>query len=447
PGYIPYNTPWPLRHQCNNWYNIKLLSVENSVKPGAPEAIGDTSDFRNADSVMEGYGGGLVIAGNSIVTSGEASTYSACDSDGKAYTSSGSFSWISSMEDVLTVGESGNPVTATGFKAGTSTIILQHDGMMANFNVKVRARVPDVTSMPYTQAVGFIEEMNLTVSVAGNNSQSESLKNRTVLSQLPVSGTIVEAKHNVILRLSKKKKGNSLFSMSGGEKAEKGNSLFSISGGEKVEKGNLSTEYDSSKNQKENISSSKDGSGREMVEIQDPDELLGGAWTFHQISPDWEVYRSSNWEHESKTTYKKVLNGSVVIQFSKQENMYVGRVVRQGYISITFDAFGGRDHLLTIGKEVCWVMKTGKNVYQGEIFSFGTPGDKTGGKYNITIGVHGNAAKFLKVWSATKRAGIVSSPASEKYSDLMLRVPLPLKPGKKLKNRHNNKGGSIKLLN
>lgn len=438
PGYIPYNTPWPLQHQCNNWYTIKLISVENANTP---------SNFSNANSVMEGYGKGLTIKGNAIVTSGEVSTYTACNSDGNAYPSSGSFSWLSSMENVLVVGKSGNTVSATGFKAGTSSIMLQHDGMMAYLNVKVRAKVPNVTSMTYRQAVDSIEEMNLKASVAGNHPQNGNIENLPVLSQAPTSGSIVDANHNIILRLGKGKKKNSIFSISGGEKVDKVNSLFSISGGEKVEKGNLPTEYDSSKNQKEKISSLGDGSGREMVEIQDPDELLGGAWTFHNIRLKWQNYVSPNWESDRKTKYKNLVENAVVVQFKKQGNMYIGKVIKQGYICYTFDAFGGRDHLLTVGKEVCWVMKTGKNIYEGEIFEFTVPCDKVGGKNSITIGVYGNAAKFLQIFSGKKRLGIVSNPDSEHYSSLMLRVPVPTKPGKKLKNKYNNNGGSIELLN
>ena len=200
-----------------------------------PETVDGNKD--NTSDGLEGYVGGLMIAGKTEIISGEGVSYTACDGAGKPYPADGSFSWNSSVEDVLVLGRSGQPVTGSGFKAGTSTIVLHFDGMTKFLDVKVRVKVPDVTGMSIKQAAGSIEGLNLRTSVSGNGQNTDEL---AVVSQIPAPGTIVDADTAIFLEPGEKKAG--LFSMSGGEKVEENESIFSMSGGEKKSDQNAAKE-------------------------------------------------------------------------------------------------------------------------------------------------------------------------------------------------------------
>lgn len=202
----------------------------------APEKDGNLTDETNTSSTGEGlpgYDGGHVITGPSSMITGQSATFSVCDGQGKQYPPSGSYTWLSTMEPNFSIGKGGNPVNGTALKAGNATILLKFDGASAYFDLTIRAKVPDVTSLSYKDAAGAIDSLNLIASHAETYNQTEEKNSLVVISQIPAPGTIVEENTNIVLKLGKGKKKN-LFSMSSSEKVEKSNSIFSMSSGEKV---------------------------------------------------------------------------------------------------------------------------------------------------------------------------------------------------------------------
>ena len=108
---------------------------EPVVDTDPPVPSDETNDQETGD-VQADYVGGLMIVGNATPRTGEGIAYTACDGEGNPYTK-GSFTWNISREDIMSLGRSGNTVSGVGFKPGSSTIILHHDGMTAYLDIKI----------------------------------------------------------------------------------------------------------------------------------------------------------------------------------------------------------------------------------------------------------------------------------------------------------------------
>jgi len=98
--------------------------------------------------------GGLMIAGPAEVTVGDGVTYTATDRAGKIYTE-GSFVWSVNDRGVVNLGESGNPVSGSAYKAGTFVLMLKHDGATVFLDVRIKE-----------------EENNLFGTTGGENSET-----------------------------------------------------------------------------------------------------------------------------------------------------------------------------------------------------------------------------------------------------------------------------------
>ena len=149
---------------------------------------------QNATTPPPSHSGGLVIAGPTELLSGEGASYTATDGAGVPYTT-GSFSWVSSVEDVLVLGRSGNPVSGVGFKEGSSTVIAHYEGMTAYLDVTVKANkpnvVPDITGILAKDASAKITAAGLTPALTVGDAAPDKASEYTVYSQSPEVGKSV----------------------------------------------------------------------------------------------------------------------------------------------------------------------------------------------------------------------------------------------------------------
>ncbi|MEJ2201782.1 MAG: PASTA domain-containing protein, partial [Desulfuromonadaceae bacterium] len=136
----------------------------------------------------------------------------------------------------------GSQGSGVAFKAGTSTIIAHKDDLVAYFDVKVVARVPNLVGREVLEAMGMLQGLGLD---GGLPIEVPIKQKRKVTGQSVAAGTLAEANTLIVLEVSptatgsepESKPGNrqpaSVFSTQGGEsKEQRGTSGFSSSGGE-----------------------------------------------------------------------------------------------------------------------------------------------------------------------------------------------------------------------
>ncbi len=165
--------------------------ADDGAAPATPDA---GSGNGTGQSTSSNSMGGLIISGPAKLVAGQGVAYTACDATGTPYRL-GSFSWGISDESIMSLGKSGNPVTGSGFKAGTVTIFVHYDG-------------GDIYSGTAWLDVKIRDKKNNLFSTSGGEN-SENIGNDQ----------------------------GDLFSSSGGEQISDGSSLFSSAGGENNQAG------------------------------------------------------------------------------------------------------------------------------------------------------------------------------------------------------------------
>ena len=93
----------------------------------------------STQSSSPGISGGLVISGPRVIYVGDGVAFTAVDAAGKPY-SKGSFVWINTRQDILSLGTSGNPVSGVGYKPGKFTIKLNYGGWYAYLDGVIKER-------------------------------------------------------------------------------------------------------------------------------------------------------------------------------------------------------------------------------------------------------------------------------------------------------------------